>query len=225
LIKVLLVDDHDLIRRGVRSLLVQKPGIEIVGEAGTGEEAIAFVKKEKVDIILMDIQMPGIGGLEATRRIAICSPDTRVIAMTVYAGQPYPARFLEAGAMGYLTKGCNAEEIIKAVHAVYNGHRYINAEVAQQIALHSFEKGKQYSTDKLSDRELNVMMMIVHGKHAADIAKDLHVELKTVNTYRYRIFEKLDVHSDVELTLLAMRLGMIENTYSLTLQDTPMLAS
>ena len=216
MIKVLLVDDHELIRLGIRRLLQDASGIKVIGEAGTGEDAIRVAKELIPDVVLMDVQMPGIGGLEATRKMIRHNPDIKILALTVCDDEPYPSRLLQAGAVGYITKGCDAEEMIRGIRAVYTGQRYISSEIAQQLALKRFTKPDESPLDILSERELQIMLMITSGQKVQDISDKLCLSPKTVNSYRYRIFEKLSIHSDVELTLLAIRLGLVEGHKSTT---------
>ena len=210
MIKVLLVDDHDLVRFGVKRLLQDIQGIKVVGEASTGEEAVKLAKECIPDVVLMDVQMPGIGGLEATRKMLRHNPDLKVLALTVYGGEPYPSRLLQAGAVGYITKGCAPDEMVRAIRSVHSGQRYLSSEIAQQLALKSFTKSNNSQLDVLSERELQIMLMITSGQKVQDISLKLCLSPKTVNSYRYRVFEKLGINSDVELTLLAMRMGLVE---------------
>lgn len=210
MIKVLLVDDHELVRIGIKRLLQDAQGIKVVGEAGTGEEAVILSKELIPDVVVMDVNMPGIGGLEATRKMIRHNPDLKVLALTIYEDEPYPTRLLQAGASGYITKGCDPEEMIRAIRTIHVGQRYISPEIAQQIAIKRFTKGDESPLDALSERELQIMLMITQGQKVQDISKKLCLSPKTINSYRYRIFEKLNIQSDVELTLMAMRLGMIE---------------
>ena len=214
LIKVLLVDDHELVRFGIKRLLQDAKGIKVVGEAATGEDAVLLAKDLIPDVVLMDVQMPGIGGLMATRKLLQHNPDIKVLALTVHDDEPYPSRFLQIGAAGYITKGCKADEMIRAIRLVHSGQRYLSPEIAQQLALKRFGKDDQSPLDILSERELQIMIMIIGGQKVPDISEKLHLSSKTVNSYRYRIFEKLNVDNDVELTLLAMRLGLVEGTKS-----------
>src|SRR5579864_3899129 len=210
LIKVLLVDDHELIRIGIKRLLQDVNGLKVVGEVGTGEEAVRLAKDLIPDVVLMDVQMPGIGGLEAARKMIRHNPDIKVLALTVCDDEPYPSRFLQAGAAGYITKGCGSEEMIRAIRTVHSGQRYISSEIAQQLALKRFTKPEESPLDILSERELQIMLMITSGQKVQEISDKLCLSPKTVNSYRYRIFEKLSINSDVELTLLAIRLGLVE---------------
>jgi len=219
LINLLLVDDHDLVRLGFNRLLSDVKGIKVVGEAKCGEEAIKLAKSLKPDVILMDVKMPGIGGLEATRKIMRTLPDARIIAVTICGDEPFPSRFMQAGASGYITKGSSLDEMVKAIRTVFNGQRYLSPEVAQQLALKHFNHEESSSFDVLSERELQVMLMITAGQKVQEISDSLCLSPKTVNSYRYRLFEKLNVNSDVELTHLAIRHGMLD-TETMDLEET-----
>lgn len=185
-------------------------GIKVVGEVSSGEDAVRHAKDILPDVVVMDVHMPGIGGLEATRKMIRHNPDIKILALTIYEDEPYPSRLLQAGASGYITKGCDPEEMIRAIRTIHSGQRYISPAIAQQIAIKRFTKGDESPLDLLSERELQIMLMIVQGQKVQDISKKLCLSPKTVNSYRYRIFDKLNINSDVELTLMAMRLGMIE---------------
>ncbi len=210
MINVLVVDDHDLVRSGVVRLLSDVAGIMVVGEACNGEEAVKIAREKCPHVVLMDIRMPGIGGLEATRRIVCYNPEIKVIALTIYESEPFPTKLLQAGASGYLTKGAILDEMVLAIRTVHAGNRYLGPEIAQQMALKSVKASIQSPFEQLSERELQVMIMITAGQNVQMIAEKLCVTPKTINSYRYRIFEKLNVQSDVELTLLAMRHGILD---------------
>lgn len=213
MIKVLLVDDHDLVRTGIRRLLEDRAsdrGIKVIAEAASGEEAIDKVKAEKPDVVLMDVNMPGIGGLEATRRMLQVNPGLKLIVLTVHADGPLPRRLLQAGAKGYLTKGCAADEMVAAIEKVHRGERYIAAEIAQYLALAMLPGGQESPFDLLSEREMQILMMITEGQRVQAISKKLCISPKTVSTYKSRLYEKLDVGSDVELIRLALQHGMLE---------------
>jgi len=211
-IKVLLVDDHELVRTGIRRLLEDFDDIEVIDEADCGEDAIRLVRQNKPDVVLMDVNMPGIGGLEATRKLLQVHDDIRVIVVTIHVDEPFPTRLLKAGAAGYLTKGCAVDEIVNAIRAVFLGKRFISSDVAQQLALTMLPGSDKSPFDSLSQRELQVMLMVTQGQKIQEIADKLCLSPKTVSTYRYRLFDKLAVKSDVELTHLAMRHGMIEES-------------
>ncbi|HEB98622.1 MAG TPA: two-component system response regulator UvrY [Thiotrichales bacterium] len=211
MIKLLLVDDHELVREGLRRILAEAPGMEVVGEASSGEEAIDLARSLKPDVVIMDVSMPGIGGLETTRRLSHIDPDIKVIVVTVHVDEPYPTRLLEAGAAGYLTKSCAVDEIIDAIKAVSRGGRYIGTDIARQLALNMLPGGGNQSPfEKLSQREMQVMLMVTKGHSIREISDRLCLSPKTVSTYRYRLYDKLGVSNDVELTHLAMRYGIID---------------
>lgn len=210
MIQILLVDDHALIRTGIRSILESAEDMEIVGEAATGEEAVEAAKQLRPDIVIMDVNMPGIGGIEATRRIVLQNPNVHVVALTVLSDQPFPHQLLEAGARGYLSKGCAAEEMFQAVRTVANGKPYLSNEVARNVSLAGMQDTGSSALGSLSRREFVVMMMVTQGYGNQEISTILHLSPKTVSTYRYRIFEKLGVSNDVELTHYALRHGILQ---------------
>ncbi|BBH45419.1 UvrY/SirA/GacA family response regulator transcription factor [Pseudomonas sp. KU43P] len=209
MIRVLVVDDHDLVRTGITRMLADIDGLQVVGEADSGESALKQARELKPDVVLMDVKMPGIGGLEATRKLLRSHPDTKVVAVTVCEEDPFPTRLMQAGAAGYLTKGAGLDEMVQAIRLAFAGQRYISPQIAQQMALKSFQpQGSPF--DALSEREIQIALMIVGCQKVQIISDKLCLSPKTVNTYRYRIFEKLSVTSDVELTLLAVRHGMVD---------------
>ncbi len=211
MIRVLVVDDHDLVRMGIVSLLSDGDRIQVIAEASSGEEAIELAKEHEPDVVLMDIRMPGMGGLEATRKLLRFNEDIKVIAVTACAEDPFASRLLQAGAAGYMTKGATADEMIMAVIKVKSGQRYISPEIAQRMALKPFDTQETACPfDVLSDREMQISILIVNCVKVQEISDQLFLSPKTVNTYRYRIFEKLDITSDVELTRLAIRHGIID---------------
>ncbi|MFK3773953.1 UvrY/SirA/GacA family response regulator transcription factor [Pseudomonas xanthosomatis] len=209
MIRVLVVDDHDLVRTGITRMLADIDGLQVVGEADSGESALKLARELKPDVVLMDVKMPGIGGLEATRKLLRSHPDIKVVAVTVCEEDPFPTRLMQAGAAGYLTKGAGLDEMVQAIRLAFAGQRYISPQIAQQLALKSFQpQGSPF--DSLSEREIQIALMIVGCQKVQIISDKLCLSPKTVNTYRYRIFEKLSVTSDVELTLLAVRHGMVD---------------
>ncbi len=212
MINVMLVDDHGLVRTGIKRILEDAHDIDVVAEAENGEQAINQVRRKKPDVVLMDVSMPGIGGLEATRRITRSSPGTKVIAVTVHRESPYPSQLLEAGASGYITKGCDVSEIISAIKSVHKGNQYITQDIAQKLALTFIRNGDRPPLETLTQRELQVMLMVAQGISNKEISEQLCLSPKTTSTYRYRLFEKLGVDNDVELTRLAIRYGLIEET-------------
>lgn len=212
-IKVLLVDDHELVRTGIRRLLSDVSGINVYDEAKDGESAITAVRKKRPDVVLMDVSMPGIGGLEATRKLKQIDSDLPVIILTVHTDDPFPTSLLKAGASGYLHKGCTVDEIVTAIKEVHAGRRYICTEIAQNLALSLLPGSEGSPFDSLSQREMQVMFMLVQGNKVQDISEKLCLSPKTISTYRSRLFEKLSVRNDAELTRLAMRYGMLDGIY------------
>jgi two-component system invasion response regulator UvrY len=204
--KILVADDHDLVRMGIMRMLADVEGFEVVGEAKSGEEAVSKARLLPIDVILMDVRMPGFGGLEATRKILAYNSKIKIIAVTSLTDDMFPERLMKAGASGYVTKGASFDEIIDAVHKVVKGQLYMASSVAQKIALRNFSGGGSQSPfEALSERELQTAIMIANGNKVQAIADSFSVSPKTINSYRYRIFEKLDINSDVELTILAIK--------------------
>ncbi len=213
MINIFLVDDHDLVRTGIRRILEDFSGIKVVGEASSGEAAVAWCRQHRCDIIFMDMNLPGIDGIETTRRILRVDPAARIIMLTVHTDDPVPAMVMKAGAWGYLTKGASAEEMIKAIREVFSGHRYLESDIAQMMALVNLPGGRKSDAGgnpfaALAERELQISAMISQGMKVGDIAERLAISPKTVNSYRYRVFRKLGIGGDVELTRLALRYGL-----------------
>lgn len=210
MIRILLADDHDLVRKGIERLLADIDDVSVIGHATSGEEAVQRCRELKPDVVLMDVRMPGIGGLEATRKITARDPQIKVIAVSAWDDDPLPSRLLQAGASGYVAKGAPFDDVIKAIRKVMAGQRYLSAGVAEQMALKQFDGNPGSPFEKLSERELQIAIMVVNCEKAQDIAEKLHLSSKTVNSYRYRLFEKLGINSDVELTYLAIKHGLVD---------------
>lgn len=210
MIKVLIVDDHALVRMGIRRLLEDLPDMTVVADAESGERALALVKLHQPDVLLLDMKMPGIDGWEVTRRLKKSHPNIKVIAVTALSSAPMPTRVLQLGAMGYLTKESDVQEMAAAIRKVARGEKYLSAEIAQKMAINSLEAVQNSPLDALSEREMQVMLMITSGMTVQDIADRLFLSSKTINGYRYRIFDKLAIKNDVELTFLAMKYRLIE---------------
>ncbi|WP_263063174.1 UvrY/SirA/GacA family response regulator transcription factor [Dickeya dadantii] len=208
MISVFLVDDHELVRAGIRRILDDIKGLKVVGEAQCGEDAVRWCRNNSADVVLMDMNMPGIGGLEATRKIVRFSPEIKVIMLTIHTENPLPAKVMQVGAAGYLSKGATPEEVICAIRSVHAGKRYIASDIAQQMALSQLEPQAETPLECLSERELQIMMMITKGQKVTEISDQLNLSPKTVNSYRYRMFSKLNINGDVELTHLAIRHGL-----------------
>lgn len=210
--KIIVADDHDLVRMGIVRMLEDVSGFKVVGEAKSGEEAVNLARQHKPDVVLMDVKMPGIGGLEATKKILHYNERIKVIAVTSLSDDLFPERLMKAGASGYVTKGANFDEMIDAIKTVTAGKRFMSSNVAQQLALRSFNGSSSNSSpfEQLSERELQTAILIANGAKVQTIADTFCVSPKTINSYRYRIFEKLHIHSDVELTLLAVKYKILD---------------
>jgi len=211
MIRIALVDDHALMRTGLRMILEKQSDMEIVGEADDGERGLTSIKQTQPDIALVDVHMPGISGVELTERARRAKISTRIVILTAASEAPFPRRLLEAGAWGYLTKGCPAEELVKAIRQVADGKRYIGADVVQQLALATMD-GDESPFQKLSARELEIAIMLSQGHKANTIAKRLHLSEKTVATYKARLFEKLGIDNVVALANLASVHGLLKKS-------------
>jgi len=206
-IKVVLIDDHELVRTGFRMILQQPSDIEIVGEAGTAEEGLRLVRALRPDVALVDVHTPGMSGVEMTERVVRAKLPTRIVVLTVVEDVRFPRRLLEVGALGYLTKGCSSDELVTAVRHVAQGRRYLAPGVAQQLALATLD-GEGSPFDALSSRELEVAMMLVRGLPLTSIAKHLSLSPKTVSTYKQRLLDKLKVDHVIGLAHLMTAHGI-----------------
>ncbi len=208
-IRLLSVDDHKMIHRAIAMMANSHPDLMVVGEAHSGEEALDYIEALQPDIVLMDLNMPGIGGIETTERISAQFPRIRVIVLSAHAHEPYPSRALAAGAQGFLCKDCEEPEMLKAIFRVAQGGRYVSAEVAGELSARLAEKFSQSAFDSLSEREMAVVLKITAGHSTQEIARLLDISPNTVSSFRRRIYDKLDVSNDVQLTLAAFRHGLI----------------
>ena len=210
MIKLMIVDDHDLVRVGLRHIISKVRHIRIVADTGCGREALKLCREHNPDVMLLDISMPGLSGFEVTRRVVQSHPSTRIIILTVHTEAPFPARLLEAGAHGYLTKACPASELMDAIDAVAHGERYIGSDVAQQLALWLLPGSHRSPFDELSSREMEVSMMLTQGTGVPAISEMLCLSPKTIATYKYRIYEKLGIRNEVQLVRMAYQFGLLE---------------
>jgi two-component system invasion response regulator UvrY len=212
MIQVLIIDDQALVRTGLRHILDQSSEITQVSEATSGEAALSRCRKMRPDVILLSINLPGLTGFEITRKLARIQPETRIIVLAVHAKPPYPTRLMDAGASGYLTRDCEARELLHAIKVVAAGQRYIGSEAAKQMALSMMSGSAGDSPfEDLSAREMEVMLKLTDGRRIPDIASMMCLSPKTVSTYKYRILGKLGARSEVELVRMAMRYGLLEN--------------
>lgn len=211
-IRVLLVDDHAILRAGLRALLATYPDIEVVGEAGDGSEAIQRVKELHPDIVLMDISMPGMNGLTATRYILEAHPDVRIIILTQYDSKEYILPLLQVGASGYVLKQCADTDLVKAIRSVYAGDSFLYPSVARTLLESYLGKEENTSHEELTPREREILVLIAQGYTNRQIAEILHISPKTVDVHRSRLMKKLDLHNVADLTRYAIRHGLIDLT-------------
>jgi two-component system, NarL family, invasion response regulator UvrY len=208
-INVLLVDDHAVVRMGFKMLLESDPDIKVIAEADSGENGVKMYMEHKPDVVVMDITMPGIGGLEATDRIMAKDSSARILVLSAHEDSVHPKRVLNAGAMGYLTKRSAAEELIKAIRMVASRKMYLEASIAQQMAIQQLN-GEKNPVDVLSDREFEVFMALAKGETTNQIAEILSLSPRTVGTHLYNIKQKLNAGNSAEIALIAMRSGLID---------------
>jgi two-component system, NarL family, invasion response regulator UvrY len=207
---VMLVDDHVLVRMGFRMLLGDA-GIQVVAEADTGEQACTLYATAKPDVVVMDLSMPGMGGLEALRRLRAQDGNARVLVLSAHQDSAHPQRALKAGALGYLAKGSAPDELIAAVRAVAQGRGYVDARTAQTLAMAHIDGGERNPAQALSEREFAVFVQLARGASVAQIAQNLSLSPSTVGTHLYNVKQKLGAGNQSELTLIALRWGLLES--------------
>jgi two-component system, NarL family, invasion response regulator UvrY len=213
-ISVFIVDDHALVRTGMRMILSAEVDIEVVGDADCGEQALPLIRKLKPDVVLCDLHLPGVSGLEVTDRVVKGGHGSRVIIVSVLENGPMPKRLLEAGASGYVGKGGDASELVCAVREVARGKRYLASNIAQHLALAGLDGGGS-PLDELSPRELEISLLLVQGLRQEQIAKRLSLSAKTVSTHKSRLFEKLEIGDSIALARLLTQHGLLEPALSL----------
>lgn len=210
-LKVMLVDDHAVVRMGFKLLLQACPDIEVVAEADSGEAACQNFEAAAPDVVVLDLAMPGMGGIEATKRLTAKDHRVRILALSAHEDISHPTRALQAGAMGYLCKRSAPEALIDAIRAVAKGQRYVDAQIAQRMAVQAIN-GEQSPVEKLSAREFEVFTQLARGQTVAQISDTLKLSGSTVGTHLYNIKQKLALNNQAEMTLLALRQGLIEVT-------------
>ena len=209
--KILLADDHTILRQGLRSVLVNEFRMNVVGEAGNGREAIELAQSLKPDIVIMDITMPDMNGVEATRRIISEQPNVKVIALSMHIDKNFVYDMLNAGASGYLLKQCAYDEVQHAIQTVLRNKKYISPNITG-VVIHDYVEQKNANqskeADQLTSKEREILQMVAEGKSTKEIAVILHVSIPTVETHRRNIMEKLQLHSVADLTKYAIRVGL-----------------
>lgn len=213
MITIFLIDDHELVRFAIKALLKDYSDIQVIGETGKGENAVSLVKQLKPDLVLLDIQMPGIGGFETVRRLLRMDTNIKIITLTSCEEKSICEHMLRIGVKSYLTKNNSAYNLVDAIYKVYQGGYYIDPHISKHlIANNNIEEPAQLSLGKLTERELQILWMLTKGQSVHQIASKLFLSSKTINTYRYRLFLKLKVGNDVELVHLALHFGLLEAT-------------
>ena len=210
MIRVLLVDDHQLVRRGLAQLVHDTPGMEVAGEAGDGEGALDVLRSTQPDVVVLDLSMPGRGGLDVLQELRTQSPGSRVIILTMYPEEQYAIRSFREGAAAYLTKASAPEELIQAIRTVAAGKRYITPSVADRLATWLEDGDQRLPHESLSSRELQVLMRIGAGKEVKEVAGELNLSIKTVSTYRSRILQKMNLATNAQLIRYAIQHRLAE---------------
>ena len=210
-ISILLADDHTLVRAGIRALIEQLPTVKVVGEAKDGREALRLVKERKPDLILMDVAMPGLNGLEATARVSKEFPDVRVIILSMYANEEYVREAINAGAAGYLVKRSATTELERAITAVARGEKYFSPLVSAHVNRdrNGRVSGERASIDRLTPRQREILQLVAERHSTKDIAGILSISIKTVETHRAQLMERLDIHDVPGLVRFAIRAGLV----------------
>ena len=210
-IKILIADDQKIFREGLRALIEKQPGMEVIGEVENGRKAIQLVQELLPDLIIMDIAMPDLNGIEATRQIVAKAPSVKVVALSMHSDKRFVVEMLKAGASGYLLKDCAFEELAHAIRAVRVNKTYLSTEIADIMIkdyVRLFPKTELLISSILTPRQREVLQLLSEGKTTSQIAQDLQVSVKTVETYRQQIMDKLDIHSIAELTKYAIHEGL-----------------
>jgi two-component system invasion response regulator UvrY len=210
MISVLLVDSHELVRTGIEALLNAAEDIAVVGVAKSGEEAVDAMATLSPDVVLMDVNMPGIGGIEASRKILQDNPEAKIITLSFNNDGPITPQLFKLGVLGFISKNSPVDEMINAIRKVMAGDCYLSADVANNLAIQSLPGYYESPFSKLSRRESEVVDLILQGKSIKEMSELLILSDKTVNTYRYRLYDKLNIKNDVELTRLAFKFGHID---------------
>lgn len=214
-IKVFIVDDHALVRAGFRLILGGEGDIQVIGEADSAEAALPQIRRLKPDVVLCDLHLPGLSGLELTERVVRGDYGSRVIAVSVLEDGPMPRRLLEAGAFGYVGKACDAAELLRAVRDVARGRKYLASSIAQGLALAGLQGDAGSPFDTLTPRELEVALLLNQGLRQEAIARQLSLSAKTVNTHKTRLFEKLGIHDNIALARLVGQYGLVDPAHAL----------
>jgi len=209
-VRLLIADDHAVVRQGIRQILSDAPEMQIVAEASTGLEALELVRNERVDVVILDLSMPGLSGMETVKRIRQDCPNVPILVLSMHPEEQYAVRAIRSGAAGYLTKDSAPEELVAAVRSVARGHKYVTETLAERLAFEIERGSDRLAHETLSDREYQVMLLMAEGLRGQDIAERLALSSKTVSTYRARLLRKMNIGSSAELTRYALRHRLID---------------
>jgi two-component system invasion response regulator UvrY len=210
MLKILIADDHAIVRQGLKQILADIPDLAIVDEASSGNEVLSKVRTNAYDVLILDISMPGLSGLDVLKQLKSEKPDINVLMLSMHPEEQYAIRALKAGAAGYLTKESAPEELIAAIKKVSIGRKYVTASLAEKLAFDLEERSERRSHEYLSDREFQVLCLIASGKTVKEIAEVMFLSIKTISTYRSRILEKMNMKTSAELTHYAIKNGLID---------------
>jgi DNA-binding NarL/FixJ family response regulator len=211
-IRVLIADDHTLVRAGIRALLEKLPGIQVVAEASNGREALGLIREHNPNVVLMDIAMPGLSGLEATRRVTKEFPNVNVLILSMHAGEEYVLQAMNAGAAGYLLKGSDVSELSLAIRAVARGQMYLSPPISKQVIKDYVRRvgGEESPLERLTPRQREILQLIAEGATTKEIAKTLRISVKTVETHRAQLMERLNIHDVAGLVRYAIKIGLVQ---------------
>ncbi|MBN1152565.1 MAG: response regulator transcription factor [Dehalococcoidia bacterium] len=209
-VRLLIADDHAVVRQGIRQILTDAPEVQIVAEAATGMEALELMRDADVDLVILDLSMPGLSGLDIVRQMRQDRPLVRILVLSVHPEEQYAVRVMKAGASGYLTKDSAPEELISAVRHIATGHKYVTATLAERLALELDNAGDRLPHQSLSDREYEVMLLVAEGLKVQEIADRLSLSVKTVSTYRTRLLQKMRMRNNADVVRYAVREGLVD---------------
>jgi two-component system invasion response regulator UvrY len=208
-IRILVADDHGVVRKGLKQIMTESPEMTIAAEAATGQEALELARSGSFDLVILDIAMPGRSGLDILRELRTEAPSLKVIILSMYPEEQYAIRSLRDGASAYLTKGTSPEELMLAIRTVASGKKYITSSVADKLAAYVEDGSQRLPHDTLSDREMQILVLIGSGKQVSDIAEELNLSIKTVSTYRSRILLKMSMETNAQLIRYSIEHGLV----------------
>lgn len=207
--KILLADDHPIVRRGLRQLLQEQPGFDVVAEVSTGPEALAYATTHPCDVVLLDISMPGMNGLEALKQLHSERPALPILVLSIYPSEQFAIRSFRAGASGYLCKEASSDRLVEAVRKVHSGGRYVSPEFAERLVIESSDGPGRLGHERLSDREFQVLRALAAGRTVGEVARQLQISVKTVSTHRANLLRKLGLRTTADLIKYAFEQSLV----------------